>query len=58
MTKESELLGTLIPTHPDLFPIVQQMREKYNLPEISLDDDPIEEIYLGMILIHPNSITR
>ena len=47
MTKESQLLGTLIPTHPDLFPIVQKIRAKYGLGEISLDDPPIEEIYLG-----------
>jgi hypothetical protein len=32
-----------MPTHPDLFPIVQKMREKYNLPEISPDDEPIIE---------------
>ncbi len=45
--KEAKLLGTLMPTHPDLFPIVEQMRAKYQLPEISPDDDPITEIYLG-----------
>lgn len=32
--KESELLGTLIPTRPDLFPTVLKMREKYNLPKL------------------------
>lgn len=47
MAKESQLLGTLMPTHPDLFPIVQQMRTKYKLPEISPDDDPITEIFLN-----------
>jgi hypothetical protein len=31
----------------DLIPIIREVRKKYNLPEISLDDDPIEEIYLG-----------
>ena len=45
--KESQLLGTLLPSHPDFIPIVQAVREKYNLPEISPDDDPINEIYLG-----------
>lgn len=45
--KESKLLGTLLPSHPDLIPIVQAMREKYNLPEISPDDEPINKIYLG-----------
>ena len=45
--KETEFLGTLMPTHPDLFAIVQEIRRKYNLPEISPDDEPITEIYLG-----------
>ena len=46
--KESEFLGELIPTSPDLFPIIQAVREKYNLPEINPDDDPITEIYSFM----------
>lgn len=45
--KENEFLGTLLPSHPDLIPIIEAVREKYNLPEISPDDDPITEIYLG-----------
>ena len=45
--KETKFLGTLMPAHPDLIPIVEMMRKKYNLPEISPDDDPITEIYLG-----------
>lgn len=40
--KESKFLGTLLPSHPDLIPIVQAMREKYKLSEISPDDDPIQ----------------
>jgi hypothetical protein len=35
------------PSHPDLIPIIRAIREKYNLPEISPNDDPIKEIYLG-----------
>lgn len=45
--KEAELLGSLLPSHPDLVPIIEAIRQKYQLPEISLDDAPIEEIYLG-----------
>jgi hypothetical protein len=45
--KESEFLGTLLPSHPDFLPIVQAIREKYNLPEISPDDDPITEVTIG-----------
>jgi hypothetical protein len=45
--KETKFLGTLLPSHPDFFPIIYAIREKYNFPEISPDDDPITEIYLG-----------
>lgn len=45
--KESKFLGTLVPSHPDLIPIIQAIREKYNLPEISPDSDIIKEVYLG-----------
>jgi hypothetical protein len=45
--KESQLLGTLLPSLPEFIPILQAIREKYNLPEISPEDDPITEIYLG-----------
>lgn len=45
--KESQFLGTLLPSHPDFLPIVQAIREKYNLPEISPDDDPITEVTIG-----------
>ena len=38
--KETLFLGTLLPSHPDLLPIVQAIREKYNLPEISLGAFP------------------
>jgi hypothetical protein len=45
--KETQFLGTLLPSHPDFVPIVQAIRDKYKLPEISPGDDPITEIYLG-----------
>lgn len=44
--QENKLLGTLLPSHPDLIPIIREVRQKYKLPEISLDAEPIEEIYL------------
>jgi len=44
--QESKLLGTLLPSSPDFLPIIQQIREKFQLPEISPGDDPIEEILL------------
>jgi hypothetical protein len=33
--KETKLLGSLIPSHPDLIPIIQNFKEKYNIPEIN-----------------------
>jgi hypothetical protein len=45
--KEPEFLGNLLPSSPDFLPIILAIRDKYKLPEISPDDDPIKEIYLG-----------
>jgi hypothetical protein len=45
--EEAKFLGGLLPSLPDYLPIIEAIREKYNLPEISPDDDPITEIYLG-----------
>lgn len=45
--KETKLLGSLMPSHPDAKPIIDTLRKKYQLPEISPDDDAITEIYLG-----------
>ena len=45
--KESNFLGTLLPSHPDFLPIEKAIREKYSLPELSPDDDPIAEVFLG-----------
>ena len=47
----SKFLGALLPTHPDFLPIIQELREKYQLAEISPDDDPIEEVCLGNEII-------
>jgi hypothetical protein len=44
--KENKFLGNLLPSSPDLQPIIEVIREKYNLAPISPDDDPITEIYL------------
>lgn len=49
--KESELLGTLLPASPDFRPIIEAVREKYSLPEVSPDEEPITEIYLDDQLI-------
>lgn len=43
--KESQLLGMLLPAHPDYAPIIDALRDKYQLAEISPDDETITEIY-------------
>ena len=36
---EAELLGELFPSHPDIIPIIQNIREKYQIPEVRPEDD-------------------
>ena len=43
---EQKFLGSILPSHPDLFPIIESIREKYKLPEVSPEGEVIEEIYL------------
>ena len=45
--KESEFIGALMPSHPDFQPINEAIREKYQLPEVDPDGNPITEIYLA-----------
>ncbi|HKJ49383.1 MAG TPA: hypothetical protein VJ973_09855, partial [Christiangramia sp.] len=40
MSKEAELLGKLLPA----FPVVEQVREKYNIDRVSLGDVQLKEI--------------
>lgn len=42
--KEAEFLGTLIPSHPDLLPIIQAVREKYDIPTFTTDDEALIEL--------------
>jgi hypothetical protein len=42
--KESELLGKLMPGHPDVLPILEKIREKYQLPEVDSDADKIKGV--------------
>ena len=37
--KESKLLGSLMPTHPDIAPIIQAIRDKYQIPYKRPGDD-------------------
>ena len=46
LMKEFELFGHLLPSHPDIFPILQKVREKYQIPEIRPEDDGFIETLL------------
>jgi hypothetical protein len=44
--KETELIGKLLPGHPDIFPIIESIREKYFIPPVDPEDD------IGAILLN------
>jgi len=46
--KESKFLGALLLSSPDFIPMIEAVREKYNLPEITSNHNPNSEIYPGM----------
>lgn len=43
MSKEAELLTKLMPGHADLWPIIQDIREKYGIPPINPDEAKVVE---------------
>jgi len=45
--RESTLFSSLLPSHPDLLPILQNIRNKYGIPEIDPDDIGMKEIFLS-----------
>jgi hypothetical protein len=40
--EETKILGKLLPSHPDILPILKEIREKYKIPEISPTDDSLK----------------
>jgi len=44
---EIKLLSSLLPGHPDFLLILLNIRKKYDIPEISPEDDGITEIFLA-----------
>jgi hypothetical protein len=44
--KEAELLGKLLPGHPDILPIIENIREKYQIPAVNPEDEDITHILL------------
>jgi hypothetical protein len=49
--KTSQFIGTLMPSHPDFQLIIQELREKYQLPEVDPDGEPKKAIVTGNIPI-------
>lgn len=42
--KETILLGKLLPSHPDILPILEEIREKYNIKDVKPTDDSLKEL--------------
>ena len=43
---ETSLLGSLLPAHPDIQPILQTIRKKYGIPTVIPGDDSSKEYSL------------
>ncbi|HCC79395.1 MAG: hypothetical protein A2X25_06715 [Chloroflexi bacterium GWB2_49_20] len=41
------LFSSLLPSYPDLLPIIQEIREKYNIPEVGSEDGGMTEVLLA-----------
>jgi hypothetical protein len=44
--KEAQFFGTLLPSSPDFLPIEAAIRDKYGLPEVNPEEDPIKKYSL------------
>ena len=44
--KEAQLFGKLLPTHPETLPILKEIREKYQIPAISRQENLLEFILI------------
>jgi len=42
--KETKLIGKLLPTHSDILPILEDVREKYNIKHVKPEDDSLKEL--------------
>jgi hypothetical protein len=40
---EAKLIGKLLPSHPDLLPIIKEIRAKFDIPEIGPEDDGVQK---------------
>lgn len=42
--KEADLLGKLLPGHLNVFPIIENIREKYNIPEVRPEEAKLSSV--------------
>jgi len=54
--KETQLIGKLLPTHPDIYPILEEVRIKYKIPPISPNDDSLKTFVKYELGIDWNSV--
>lgn len=54
--QESKLLGTLLPAHPDIQPILWTIRQKYGIPDVIPGDDSSREYSLSGDIIDWNAV--
>ena len=45
--QENKLFGALLPTHPDILPIIEAVRKKYDIPEINPNDEDFIEFLIS-----------
>jgi hypothetical protein len=48
---ESKLFGASLPSHPNLQPILEDIRANFNIPEIGLEDEDYGEFLLSDVCI-------
>ncbi len=41
---ETQLLGKILPSHPDIMPILLDVRKKYQIPEINSEDNGFKKL--------------
>ena len=61
--KETKIIGSLLPSHEDIMPILKEIREKYQIPEISSIDNEMKillrhELEFDWVAIHAEILEK
>lgn len=61
--KETKIIGSLLPAHEDIMPVLKEIREKYKIPEISSTDNEMKiflrhELEFDWVAIHAEILER